>query len=85
MIVVLKHDNDAKNSLPRSIRSVGFKWCFYNTGDYYIKDFKYISPDALAPKNVKVAEEKTLLEKWFLEVVKGLKQFFYQGSLHGVK
>ncbi|XP_047027968.1 uncharacterized protein LOC124636058 [Helicoverpa zea] len=24
-------------------------------------------------------------EKWISEVMKGLKQFFYQGSLHGVK
>lgn len=66
--------------------------------DYYLKDFKYISTDVINvnKKNIinkdvektVINEElkpKSMLEKWVSEVMKGLKQFFYQGSLHGVK
>lgn len=50
--------------------------------DFYVKDFKYISPEVL-PK--KLGKRKTALEVWFAEVFRGLKQFFCEGSLHGVK
>ncbi|XP_075982448.1 uncharacterized protein LOC142980755 [Anticarsia gemmatalis] len=65
--------------------------------DYYLKDFKYISPDVLNLKKNKIFNKdvekpvikedihKSMLEMWVFEVMKGLKQFFYQGSLHGVK
>lgn len=66
--------------------------------DYYLKDFKYISPDVINLNKNKIinkdvekpviseeVEAKSVLEKWVSEVMKGLKQFFYQGSLHGVK
>lgn len=66
--------------------------------DFYLKDFKYISPDVVNLNKNKVINKdvekvvineklgaKSMLEKWISEVMKGLKQFFYQGSLHGVK
>ncbi|CAK1589060.1 unnamed protein product [Parnassius mnemosyne] len=66
-------------------------------GNYYSKDFKYISPEVLQrikrTRNI-VAPLKANMEKgtcklftrlWFAEVIKGLKQFLYEGSLHGVK
>lgn len=67
--------------------------------DYYLKDFKYISPDAVNLNKAKVINKdieksvvkktqqqpKSTFELWVMELVKGLKQFFYQGSLHGVK
>ncbi|CAH1634777.1 unnamed protein product [Spodoptera littoralis] len=66
--------------------------------DFYLKDFKYISPDVVNLNKNKIINKdvekvvineklgpKSMLEKWISEVMKGLKQFFYQGSLHGVK
>ncbi|KOB51796.1 Uncharacterized protein OBRU01_27178, partial [Operophtera brumata] len=67
-------------NLPNAVKDDSLASSIY-VRDYYLKDFKYISPEALASKKkLKLADEedKTLLEKWFLEVVKGLKQFFYQ-------
>ncbi|CAG4976206.1 unnamed protein product [Colias eurytheme] len=52
--------------------------------DFYLKDFKYISPQVTIKKD----EPKSLrlfAKLWFREVIKGLKQFLYEGSLHGVK
>lgn len=58
-------------------------------GPYYVKDFKYISPAALVvKKNVKKLERSErcgFVKLWSQEVLKGFKQFLYQGSLHGVK
>lgn len=82
------------NSIPKNL-SVEKNLYFR---DYYLKDFKYISPDVInVNKNKMIKKEvekivicedlnpKSMLEKWVSEVMKGLKQFFYQGSLHGVK
>lgn len=63
--------------------------------DFYLKDFKYISPEVLEAKynrrktqsldaNGKITC-RSLFKKWLEEVMRGLKQFLYQGSLHGVK
>lgn len=57
--------------------------------DYYLKDFKYIGPEVLGDrKNNDSFRSKgcTLFVKmWLREVLKGFKQFLYEGSLHGVK
>lgn len=59
--------------------------------DFYPKDFKYIGPEVLeASKKSKIMkflpkDEKSMVQKWLAEVLRGLKQFFYGGSLHGVK
>ncbi|CAK1542578.1 unnamed protein product [Leptosia nina] len=53
--------------------------------DFYFKDFKYISPEVLANKSVGKKSFGLFAKLWFREVIKGLKQFLYEGSLHGVK
>lgn len=60
--------------------------------DYYIKDFKYISPEVLRnKKNVSKSDGRsegrcTLFVKvWLRELLRGFKQFLCEGSLHGVK
>lgn len=60
--------------------------------DYYLKDFKYISPDVINVKPNKVENAglcevncRRMVRKWFHEVIEGWKQFLYEGSLHGVK
>lgn len=58
--------------------------------DYYLKDFRYISPEVLGDrKNMDDSFKSkgcTLFAKmWLQEVLKGFKQFLYEGSLHGVK
>lgn len=57
-------------------------------GDFYVKDYKYISPEVLKTKNINRRESVgcTLFVKlWLGQVLKGFKQFLYEGSLHGVK
>ncbi|XP_046971070.1 pickpocket protein 28-like [Vanessa cardui] len=59
--------------------------------DFYIKDFKYISPEVLRnKKNDNKSSGRTeactlFVKLWLREVLKGFKQFLYEGSLHGVK
>lgn len=55
--------------------------------DYYLKDYKYISPEMQKVKQKigRIEQKASLLEKWLSAVMKGIEQFFYQGSLHGVK
>lgn len=65
--------------------------------DYYLKDFKYLSPDVINVKTNKVFSEvqtaglckkvncRHIIRKWFNAVMEGWKQFLYEGSLHGVK
>ncbi|XP_026318129.1 pickpocket protein 28-like [Hyposmocoma kahamanoa] len=65
--------------------------------DYYLKDFKYLSPDVINMKTNKVFTKvetdgfckkvdcRHIIRKWFNEVMEGWKQFLYEGSLHGVK
>lgn len=68
-------------------------------GDYYFKDFKYLSRDVTNVKTNKVLSSnevetaglrkkvncRHIIRKWFNAVMKGWKQFLYEGSLHGVK
>ncbi|CAH2055754.1 unnamed protein product, partial [Iphiclides podalirius] len=73
---------------------------FEYVGNYYLKDYKYLSPEVLqqSEKSVKrngrafdlldggkLATCKLFARLWFTQVMKGLKQFLYEGSLHGVK
>lgn len=62
--------------------------------DYYKKDFQYISPDMLRANGKLnhhhgyVGEKVkcgTVVNMWLKEVMAGVKQFFYGGTLHGVK
>ncbi|XP_052744589.1 pickpocket protein 28-like [Bicyclus anynana] len=56
---------------------------------YYMKDFKYISPEALVTKKNRTKFGRRdgcgFIKLWLSEVLKGFKQFLYEGSLHGVK
>ncbi|XP_072945712.1 pickpocket protein 28-like [Epargyreus clarus] len=63
-------------------------------GDYYIKDFQYISSKRHNKNGVGNCDKistgnrsacKLFVKLWLIEVMKGLKQFLYEGSLHGVK
>lgn len=67
---------------------------FEYVGNYYTKDFKYLSPEVLRVKGPsrkadvgegKLANCKLFARLWFTQVMGGLKQFLYEGSLHGVK
>ncbi|XP_063831727.1 pickpocket protein 28-like [Ostrinia nubilalis] len=57
--------------------------------DYYKKDFQYISPDMLKANQVNHhGYERNctgVVNMWMKEVTAGVKQFFYGGTLHGVK
>ncbi|XP_061717305.1 pickpocket protein 28-like isoform X1 [Cydia pomonella] len=56
--------------------------------DFYIKDLKYISPEALGvhkKRRMKKWTYKAVGKVWAVQVVKGFKQLFSQGSLHGMK
>jgi hypothetical protein len=54
-------------------------------GDYYTKDFNYLSHDRLKANGVRKDVKMSAMTVWFREVIAGLKQFFYGGTLHGVK
>lgn len=69
---------------------------FEYVGNYYSKDYKYLSPEVLprakgASRAVETSDEsklktcKLFARLWFTQVMRGLKQFLYEGSLHGVK
>ncbi|XP_026751548.2 pickpocket protein 28-like [Galleria mellonella] len=66
--------------------------------DYYLKDFKYIGHEALRGNSGNVYKNanklkgkggavtcQSLWKIWGREVLRGVKQFFYDGSLHGVR
>ncbi|KAM3965950.1 pickpocket protein 28 [Aphomia sociella] len=65
--------------------------------DYYMKDFKYISREAVQSDEKKILKNigrsegdqgvtrSSIGAIWGREVLRGVKQFFYGGSLHGVK
>lgn len=59
--------------------------------DFYIKDFKYLNPNEIKLKTINASKYrnvstcKLFAQLWLQEVFKGLKQFLYEGSLHGVK
>lgn len=59
--------------------------------EYYIKDFKYLDPNEIKLKTINtykhrnISNCKLFAKLWLQEVFKGLKQFLYEGSLHGVK
>ncbi|VVD00148.1 unnamed protein product, partial [Leptidea sinapis] len=53
--------------------------------DVYFKDLKYLSPK-IDKGNPNERKSLGLFAKlWWREVMKGFKQFLYEGSLHGVK
>lgn len=65
-------------------------------GNYYLKDYEYLSPKVLergkgtgnivaSLERNKTGNCKLFARLWLREVMKGLKQFLYEGSLHGVK
>ncbi|CAH0397120.1 unnamed protein product [Chilo suppressalis] len=58
-------------------------------GNYYVKDFNYISHEALKVNSnyykCKRQGKLSMMNLWLIEVMAGLKQFFYGGTLHGVK
>lgn len=86
-----------KNSIPNNLSVEENLASTIYFRDYYLKDFKYISPDLVNLNKNKIINKDvekpvisdespgSMLELWIVEVMKGLKQFFYQGSLHGVK
>lgn len=61
--------------------------------DFYLKDFKHISPKMLevhrgkGSKGIQRDEKfhKVLFKAWMGEIFRGIKLLFCQGSLHGVK
>ncbi|KAI5639801.1 amiloride-sensitive sodium channel domain-containing protein [Phthorimaea operculella] len=64
--------------------------------EFYIKDFEYISPTIININEIQKVDEKKMLDLpkvscrslfklWLTKVMAGLKQFLYEGSLHGVK
>ncbi|CAG9782555.1 unnamed protein product [Diatraea saccharalis] len=54
-------------------------------GDYYVKDFSYISHNALKVNRQNHKDKESVMNIWLKEILAGLKQFFYGGTLHGVK
>lgn len=58
----------------------------------YWKDFRYLNPEVVRGrennKQMNVGAKRTardVLKMWYDEVFKGVRQFLYEGSLHGVK
>ncbi|KPJ13455.1 Sodium channel protein Nach [Papilio machaon] len=84
------HDVSSANSDIESLRSLEYM------GNYYLKDYEYLSPKVLergrgagnivaSLERNKAGNCKLFARLWLREVMKGLKQFLYEGSLHGVK
>ncbi|CAB3251666.1 unnamed protein product [Arctia plantaginis] len=99
MIEYHKNKINNKNSIPNNLSVEENLTSNLYLRDYYLKDFKYISPDEVNLNKPKIINKdvekpvvtetrqqpKSTVELWAIELMKGLKQFFYQGSLHGVK
>ncbi|KPI98186.1 hypothetical protein RR46_09402 [Papilio xuthus] len=85
----ISHDISSASSDIESLRSLEYM------GNYYLKDYEYLRPKVIdrgkagnivaSLERNKVGNCKLFARLWLREVLKGLKQFLYEGSLHGVK